>query len=46
MTIIIIEKKSLRQLNKEWRTSVDSKTGKILEKIAMFNALRIIRIFE
>ena len=27
-----IEKKSLRQLNKEWQTSVDSKTAKILDK--------------
>ena len=34
-----IEKKSLRQLNKEWSTSVDSKTGKILDKIATFHAL-------
>ena len=41
-----IEKKSLRQLNRGWRTSVDLKTGKILDKIAMFHALKIIRIFE
>ena len=41
-----IEKKSSRQLNKEWRTSVDSKTGKILDKIASFHALKIIRVFE
>ena len=41
-----IEKKSLRQLNKEWRTSVDSRTGKILDKIATFHALKIIRVFE
>ena len=41
-----IEKKSLRQLNKDWRTSVDSKTVKILDKIATFYALKIIRIFE
>ena len=41
-----IEKKSLRQLNKEWRTSVDSKTGKILDKLATFNALKIIIIFQ
>ena len=34
-----IEKKSWRQLNKEWSTSVDSKTGKILDKIATFHAL-------
>ena len=27
-----MEKKSLRQLNKEWQTSVDSKTAKILDK--------------
>ena len=41
-----IEKKLSRQLNKEWRTSVDSKTGKILDKIASFHALKIIRVFE
>ena len=40
------KKKSLRQLNKEWRTSVDSKAGKILDKIATFHALKIIIIFQ
>ena len=31
--------KEMEQLNKEWSTSVDSKTGKILDKIATFHAL-------
>ena len=38
--------KTLRQLNKEWRISVDSKTGKILDKMARFHVLKINRIFE